>query len=143
MCYCPCMNSRAYCPLMAGAVSLSDSCPLWLTEDSSQSTDRLTSFPRFPLIYLIGQNRTFVSCCKPHLHINTQVLMHTHTYTYIPSPLSRAIPLRLHIFLFFVPRLRVPTVTAPAVFIDVCVCVCKCVCHPRVKCVVLARLMPI
>lgn len=50
---CPRMNSRAYCPLIDGTVSLSDSCPLWPTKNSSQSTDRLASFSSFPLIDLI------------------------------------------------------------------------------------------
>lgn len=60
-------------------------CPLWPTKDSSQSADRLASFPRFPLIDLIDQNRTCVSCSEPpkrltHLHSdpNIQPLMHTH-----------------------------------------------------------------
>lgn len=53
LCDCPRMNSRAYCPLIDGAVSLSDSCPLWPTKNSSQSTDRLPSFSSFPLIDLI------------------------------------------------------------------------------------------
>lgn len=46
-------EQQGYCPLINGAVSLSDSCPLWPTKNSSQSADRLPSFSSFPLIDLI------------------------------------------------------------------------------------------
>lgn len=96
VCHCPCMNSRAYCPLMLGPVSLSDSCPLWPTKVSSQSTDRLASFPRFPLIDLIDQNRTCVSCCSPPKRLTDTLALtskHTGAHTDVRSLRSRAIPL--------------------------------------------------
>lgn len=84
VCYCAYMNSRAYCPLIAGAASLSDSCPLWPTKDSSQSTDRLASFSRFPLIDFIDQSPTCVSCHQRDWL--TLTMQRSHENLHISSP---------------------------------------------------------
>lgn len=84
VCYCAYMNSRAYCPLIAGAASLSDSCPLWPTKDSSQSTDRLASFSRFPLIDFIDQSPTCVSCHQRDWP--TLTMQWSHENLHIPFP---------------------------------------------------------
>lgn len=83
VCYCPCPNSRTYCPLMTSSVSLSDSCPLLPTKDSSQSTNRLASFPWFPLMdFTVCHDACFQKDChtcthnQRHSHTRTQSLSH-------------------------------------------------------------------
>lgn len=112
--------------------SLSDSCQLWPTKDSSLSADRLASFPRFPLMDLFDQNRTCVPCSEPpkgftntlNTHPNTIIHIYTHScchFSLVPSLCSASINFpssaqRGCPYCAFVP----------------CMCVCLCKYQPRV-----------